>query len=115
MAEQADDERQADRRFGGCNGHDEERDDLPVNGPVRSGRTRQTSGSRAFSMISIDSRIVIRFLRRNTPAVPMAKQHRGDDQVVSERDHRLVSRAASTTAPTIATRIRIDVASNAKL
>ena len=39
-------------------------------------------------MISIDSRIVIRLRRRNTPAVPMANRIAESDQVVVERDSR---------------------------
>ena len=36
VAEQRDDDRQADRGFGGGHGHDEEHDDLPVDGAERA-------------------------------------------------------------------------------
>src|SRR5205807_4016870 len=42
------------------------------------------------------------------------KQHRGEHEIVIERHHQGSSRRASTTAPTIATRISTDVTSKGK-
>ena len=44
VPEQRDDDREADRRFGGGDGHDEEHDDLAVGRCRARGRTRRTSG-----------------------------------------------------------------------
>ncbi len=70
----------------------------------------------AFSMISIDSRIVIRLRRTNTPAAPIANRIAESRGSRSSGDHHRplgASRRASTTAPTIATRISTEVTSNA--
>ena len=114
VAEQRNHDRQADRRFGRRDGHHEEHDDLPVDGRRVRGRTATNVRFTAFSMISIDSRIVIRLRRRNTPAVPIANRTPRAPGSGSSGHH--VSRRsfrASTTAPTIATRISTEVASNA--
>jgi hypothetical protein len=63
MPEQGNDNGQADGRFGRGDRDHEKRQNLAVHRP----EVRLT----ALSMISTDSRIVIRLRRRNTPAVPM--------------------------------------------
>src|SRR5687767_8973698 len=112
MPEERDDQRQPDRRFRGGHRHHEERDDLAVHvAPVAA---------------ECDERQVHRVQHdldreQNRDQIP-AKEHSGgadgkenrrNDQVMMQRNHDGSSLRARTTAPTMATRIRIDVASNA--
>src|SRR5687767_9061077 len=114
VAEQRDHDRQADRGFGGRHRHHEEGDDLAVDIAAKApeGDERQVH------------RVQHDFNRQQDGDQVLAQEHAGradrkenrrDDQVMTERDHdNGPSLRASTTAPTMATRIRIDVASNAK-
>src|SRR5688572_13403230 len=113
VAEQRDDDRQADGGLGGRDRHHEERDDLavdiaaePAEGDERQVHRVQHDLDRQENR---DQVLAQEHARR-----AYREQDRRDDQVMTERDHDCgPSRRASTTAPTIATRIRIEVASNA--
>src|SRR5688572_13767275 len=112
MPEERDDQRQPDRRFRGGHRHHEERDDLAVHvAPVAA-----ECDERQVHRVQHDLN-----RQQNRDQIPAeknsgradGKENRRDDQVMVERNHDWSSLRARTTAPTIATRIRIDVASNA--
>src|SRR5687767_6810869 len=114
VAEQRDHDCQAHRGLGGRHGHHEEGDDLAVDIAAKApeGDERQVH------------RVQHDLDRQQNRDQVLAQEHAGradreedrrDDQVMTERNHDSgPSLRASTTAPTMATRIRIDVASNAK-
>src|SRR5688572_967674 len=113
VPEQGDDQRQADRRFGGGHRHHEERDDLPVDvaAVAAEGDERQVHRVQHDLDRQQDRDQV---LPEEHAGGADREEHRRDDQIVIQGNHRSVpSLRASTTAPTIATRIRIEVASNA--
>src|SRR5688500_3502034 len=114
VPEEGDDERQADRRFSRGHGHHEERDDLAVDVAAISSEGDERQVHRIehdFDREQDRDQVAA----QEDAGRADREQDRRDDQVVTERDHESVpSRRASTTAPTIATRIKIDVASKAK-
>src|SRR5215813_3244124 len=118
MPEQTDHDRESHGRFRGGDRHDEEHDDLPVRRPERPAERDEAQ---------VDG--VQHDLDREQDRDEVApdehargadrKQDRRQHEVMvqtdrSQRRHRGDSRRASTTAPTIATRISTDVTSNAK-
>src|SRR5580765_2230344 len=116
VPEQGDDDRQTGGRFGGRDGHDEEHDDLPVHRPeVAIDRDeRQVDG--------VEHHLDREQDRDQVPAEEHArradrKQHGREDEVAVERRLRHPAHARSLRArmiaPTIATRISTEVASNA--
>src|SRR5436190_2585065 len=114
VPEQADDDREADRRFRRGDGHHEEDDDLAVRGAVHAAERDEREIDRVQHDLDRQQD------RDEVPAHEHAcradaEQHGREDQVVLDGSrHRCApSLRASTTAPTIATRIRIDVTSNA--
>src|SRR4029453_18807994 len=112
MAEQADHDGQANRGFGGGNGHHEEHDDLAVRRAERApeGDEAQVHGVQH----DLDREQDGDEIPPNEHAGRTdRKQNRGQHEVVAERRHQRDSFFASTTAPTMATRIRIEVTSNA--
>src|SRR5688572_1278178 len=113
MAEERDDERQADGGFGGGDGHHEERDDLAVDvAAVAAERHERQVHGVQHDLDRQQNRDQV--TAQEHAGRPDREKDRRDDQVVTERDHGSVSSLrASTTAPTIATRMRIDVASKA--
>src|SRR3954468_2306719 len=119
MAKQRDHDRQADRRLGRRDGHHEEHDDLSVSGAQRAAERDECQVHRVQHDLD---------RQQNRDQVPPheptgranREQDRRQDQVIVEgRHHRTLdrpgasSRRASITAPTSATRMRIDVTSNA--
>src|SRR5688500_9277913 len=112
VPEQGDDQRQADRGFGRRHRDHEERDDLAgdvaVVAPERD--EAQVDGVQHDLDREQDRDHV---LPQEHAGAADGEQQRRHNQVVAERDHESPSRRASTTAPTMATRIRIEVASNA--
>src|SRR6187401_616563 len=115
MPEQRDDDREADGGLGGGDGHHEERDDLAVDvaGETPERHEREVHGVQHDLDREQDGDQVT--AQEHTRRAD-GEQDRRDDQIVTERNHCSgPSRRARTTAPTIATRIRTDVASNAKV
>src|SRR5690242_3397274 len=111
MAEERDHERQTDRGFGGRDAHHEKRDDLAVDGPQIAPHRDEGDVHRVQHDLD----------RQQDRDQVLAQEHAGgadrkqdarQDQVVIERDHYGALRAI-TTAPTIETRMRIDVTSKA--
>src|SRR5579872_4045621 len=112
VPEQRDDDCQTDRGFSSRDGHDEEHDDLAVRGAERAAERdeRQVDGVQHDLDRQQDRDQVAPHEHAGRPD---GEQDGRQNQVVIQRHHQRVSRLASTTAPTIATRIRIDVTSNA--
>src|SRR3954451_24476897 len=111
MPEERDDQREADRRFGGGDGHDEKGDDLPVDRPAIPPDGDERDVHRVEHDLDREQD------RDQVAAQEHAgganrKEHPGQDQVFVERRHQCSLRAM-TTAPTIDTRIRTDVTSKA--
>src|SRR5258708_15417291 len=106
-------DREPDRRFRGGHRHHEEDDDLAVGTAMRpaEGDERQVDGVEH----DLDRQQDRDQVAPNEHAGRAdAEQHRRQHEVVVQRRvHRNSSLRASTTAPTIATRIRTDVTSNA--
>src|SRR5688572_8068097 len=112
MAEQGDDQRQPDGRFRGGHRHHEEGDDLTVHVAAITAERDERQVHRVQHDLDRQQN------RDQIPAEKDArradgKENRRDNQVMVERNHDWPSRRASTTAPTIATRMSTDVASNA--
>src|SRR5688572_27075414 len=114
MAEQGDHERQADRRLGGGDGHDEEGDDLPVD-------LAELAAERDERQVDGVQHDLDRHQQRDDVA---AQEHaRRADGEQQAREHQVMANGhryssllrASTTAPTIAAMIRMDVTSNANM
>src|SRR6516225_1490054 len=118
--EQADHDRQPDGGLCGCHGHDEEDDDLAVGGAERPAKRDEAQVHRVEHDFDREQ-------DRDQVAPDEhaggsdRKQNRREHEVVVERHHQgcsdgpgEASRRASTTAPTIATRIKTEVTSNAK-
>src|SRR4051812_49406441 len=114
VAEKPDDDGEADGGFGGGHGHHEKDDDLPIGRPQRApeGDKRQVHGvQHDFDRQEDRDQVAPQEHARRADR----KQNRRQHQVLVEGDHqRWPSLRARTTAPSIATRIRIDVTSNAK-
>src|SRR4029079_3398164 len=98
----------------GRHGHDEERDDLPVHGAVEPAERdeAQVHGVEHDLDRQQDRDQV---LAQEHAGAADGEEERVDHEIVTERNHASPSRRASTTAPTMATRISTEVASNAKL
>src|SRR6187455_1869631 len=114
MAEEGDDEREADGGFRRRNGHHEKDDDLSVDVAVvtAEGDEGQVHGVQHDLDREQDRDQVA---AQEDAGHAEREQYGRDDQVVAERNHcGCSSFRARTTAPTIATRISTDVASNAK-
>src|SRR5688572_12284267 len=114
VTEQPNHDRESDRRFCGRHGHHEEDDDLAVDVAVlpRECDEREVHGVQ-HDLDGEQNRDQV--AAQKDACGPDCEQNRRDDQIVAERNHpSSPSRCASTTAPIIATRIKIDVASNAK-
>src|SRR6185312_2077197 len=121
MTEHADEDREADRGFGGGDGHDEEHDDLPVGGAERPAERDEAQVHRVQHDLD-------RQKDRDEVAADEhagradGEQNRREHEVVVQCRHhgvggagappRRVSLFARTTAPTIATMIRSEVTSN---
>src|SRR5262245_27530209 len=111
MAVQRYHDRQSDSGFRRSHRHDEEHDDLSFNAAVLTAECDEREVHRVEHDLD---------RQQNRDQIPPQehtrradrKEHHGYKQVMSEGNHDSPSRRASTTAPTIATRIRIDVASN---
>src|SRR5688572_27313119 len=115
MPEQRDDERQANRGLGSGHRHHEEGDDLAVDvaGIAPERHERQVHGVQHDLYRQQDRDQVA---AQEHACRANREEHRRDDQVMTEGNHwSLPSRLARTTAPTIATRISTDVASNANV
>src|SRR4030095_11965368 len=112
MPEERDDQRQADGRFRRGHGHHEKRDDLPVHVAAvpAKGHERQVHGVQ-HDFDGQQNRDQVTAEEHAGRAD--GEQNRRHDQIVMERNHDSPSLRASTTAPTMATRISTDVASNA--
>src|SRR5688572_13131084 len=112
MPEERDDQRQPHRRFRRGHGHDEERDDLPIDVPAIASKRheREVHGvQHDFDRQQNRDQIA----PQEHAGGANGEQNRRDDEVVAQRNHDSPSRRARTTAPTIATRISTDVASKA--
>src|SRR5215203_6246889 len=112
VSKQRDHQRETDGGFCRRHGHDEERDDLPVHrAPIAAdGDESQVDG--------IQHDLDREQHRDQVPPQEHAgstngEQNARENEVVVQRNHDQCSLRARTTAPTIATRIRIDVASKA--
>src|SRR5262245_14938447 len=114
VSEERNDQREADRRLSRGHGHDEERDDLPVEvaGVAAEGDERQVHRVQHDLDRQKDRDQV---LPQEHTGRADGKQRGRENQIVAQRNHCSPSRRANTTAPTIATRINIDVASNANV
>src|SRR5688572_18574499 len=114
MTEKRDDESESNGRFRGGDGHDEERDDLSVEVAVvaAEGDKRQVHGVQHDLDRQQDRDQVA---PEEHACRADGEQRRRQNQIVTERNHCSPSRRARTTAPTIATRIRTEVASNANV
>src|SRR5687767_12677904 len=110
MPEQRDHQGQPHRSLRGCHRHDEKGDDLAVD----ASEVAPHGDEREVHRVEHD---LNREQHRNDVSSEKyacradGKENPGKYQVVIERDHQCSLRA-STTAPTIATRINTDVASN---
>src|SRR5262245_29127 len=112
LAEQRDHNRQANRRFGGGDRHHEEHDDLAVHRSqlAPEGDEAQVHGVQH----DLDRQQNRDDIASDEDAGRADRtQHRREDQVVVERWHQRGSLRASTTAPTMATRMSSEVTSNA--
>src|SRR6478752_210464 len=101
MPEQADHERQADRGFSRGNGHDEEGDDLPVDGALLA--AKRDEGQVHGIQHDLDrhqqrDQVAAQEHARRADGKQQARQH----QVVAQRHGYSSLFLASTTAPTIA-------------
>src|SRR5687768_4168133 len=113
MPEQRDDQCQSHGRFGRGDGHDEERDDLPVDASPVPPRGHERQVHRVQHDLDGQEH-GDQVAAQEHAGRPNREEQAGEEQIVVQRDHEdAPPRLASTTAPTMATRMRIDVASNA--
>src|SRR6185436_12954295 len=114
MAEQANHEREADRRFSGSDGHDEERDDLAIDFAELPAERheRQVDGvQHDLDRHQQRDEVAAQKYAGRADGEQQARQH----QVMADRHGYSSLLRAITTAPTIAAMIRIDVTSNANM
>src|SRR5262245_25241532 len=114
VAEQADDQRQADGGLGGGHGHDEEGDDLAVDVALLppEGDEREVDGVE-HDLHRQQQRDQV--AAQEHPCRADGEEQARQRQVVANRHVHSSRFRASTTAPTMATMIRMEVTSNASV